>query len=114
MLSLFTERMFRRALVAVALTALLLGMLAWVNGKIELANWCWAGDTVPVIAGLLISMMRDFLSGWFGGGLGCLCIDVGRSCARSEFGRCRCRHHVCGWPPFLTEPAQRGAHQVSW
>jgi heavy metal translocating P-type ATPase len=63
---LFTERMFRRALAAIALAGLLLGMLAWTKGERELANWCWAGGTVPVIIGLLISMMRDFLSGRLG------------------------------------------------
>lgn len=62
----FTERVLRRALIAIALAALLLGMLARALGEKELANWCWASGTVPVIAGLLIYMLRDFLSGRLG------------------------------------------------
>ncbi len=37
---------------------------AWVER--DLANWCWAGGTAPVVIGLLVSMIRDFLAGRVG------------------------------------------------
>ena len=54
----FTERAFRRALIAVALAGLFSGAAAWANGRSDLASWCWAADTVPVVVGLLLSMVR--------------------------------------------------------
>ena len=60
------ERLFRRALVSIAVAGLLLGLLAWGLGRTDLANWCWAGGTAPVVIGLLISMIRDFLAGRVG------------------------------------------------
>jgi heavy metal translocating P-type ATPase len=60
------ERLFRRTLVSIAVAGLLLGLLAWGVGRTNLANWCWAGGTVPVVIGLLISMIRDFLAGRVG------------------------------------------------
>jgi heavy metal translocating P-type ATPase len=66
MRKLFTERTFRRALIAIALGALISGAAAWVNGRTHLASWCWAAGTLPVIIGLLISMIRDFLAGRMG------------------------------------------------
>lgn len=66
MTALLTERMFRRALVGIAFAGLVLGGLAWAAGKSELANWCWAGGTLPVVLGLLASMIHDLLSGRVG------------------------------------------------
>lgn len=66
MRNLFTERMFRRTLIAIALTGLITGAAAWAYGWSDLASWCWAAGTVPVIIGLLISMIRDFLAGRVG------------------------------------------------
>ncbi len=60
------ERLFRRTLVLIAVAGLLLGLLAWGLGRTDLANWCWAGGTAPVVIGLLISMIRDFLAGRVG------------------------------------------------
>jgi hypothetical protein len=60
------ERLFRRTLVSIAVAGLLLGLLAWGLGRTDLANWCWAGGTVPVVIGLLISMIRDLLAGRLG------------------------------------------------
>src|SRR6516165_5551752 len=62
----FTERLLRRALVVLAVAALVLGLIAWALGHNDLANWCWAGGTVPVVLGLLVSMIRDFLAGRLG------------------------------------------------
>jgi heavy metal translocating P-type ATPase len=64
--NLFTERVFRRALIAIALTGLISGTAAWANGRSDLASWCWAAGTLPVAIGLLISMIRDFLAGRVG------------------------------------------------
>jgi cation transport ATPase len=66
MRGLLTERIARRALIAIALAGLVFGALAWANGNSDLANWCWAAGTVPVVIVLLFSMLRDFLAGRFG------------------------------------------------
>ena len=61
-----TERVLRRALIVIALGGLIIGFFAWGVGHSELAWWAWAAGTVPVVAGLLISMIRDFLAGRMG------------------------------------------------
>ena len=61
-----TERAFRRALIVVALAGLFSGAAAWANARSDLASWCWAAGTVPVVVGLLLSMIRDFLAGRVG------------------------------------------------
>jgi heavy metal translocating P-type ATPase len=61
-----SERLFRRSLFLTAVGALLLGLLAWLLGRNELASWCWAGGTVPVVIGLFVSIIRDFLAGRLG------------------------------------------------
>ena len=60
------ERWLRRALVLIAVGGLLLGLLAWTLGRSDFANWCWVGGTIPVVLGLLVSMIRDFLAGRLG------------------------------------------------
>src|SRR6516225_2997261 len=62
----FTERAFRRLLIATALAGFFSGAAAWANGQSHVANWCWAAGTLPVVVGLLISMIRDFLAGRVG------------------------------------------------
>src|ERR1700757_788263 len=66
MSGLLTERMFRRALIAIAIGGLAFGVVAWANGRSDVANWCWGAGTFPVLLGLLISMIRDFLAGRIG------------------------------------------------
>jgi heavy metal translocating P-type ATPase len=61
-----TERFFRRALIAIALAGLVAGGLAWLAGAPMLASWLWAAGTIPVIAGLLVSMVRDLAAGHMG------------------------------------------------
>ncbi len=61
-----SERYFRRALASIAAAGLALGLLAWGFGRSDLANWCWALGTAPVVVGLLISMARDVLAGRMG------------------------------------------------
>jgi heavy metal translocating P-type ATPase len=62
----WNERLFRRTLVSIAVAGLLVGLLAWAWGRRDLANWWWALGTGPVVAGLLVSMIRDFLAGRLG------------------------------------------------
>jgi cation transport ATPase len=66
MAMLLSERLFRRALIAIALVGLTLGFVAWTAGRSDLAEWCWVGGTVPVVVGLLISIVRDVLAGRMG------------------------------------------------
>ena len=61
-----SERVFRRALIAIAIASLLLGFVAWTMDRRDMANWCWAAGTIPVIVGLLVSMIHDFLAGRLG------------------------------------------------
>jgi heavy metal translocating P-type ATPase len=61
-----SERLFRRALIAVAIAGLILGLAAWGAGRQDWARWSWAGGTIPVVLGLLVSMIRDFLAGRVG------------------------------------------------
>jgi heavy metal translocating P-type ATPase len=63
---LWSERFFRRALIAVALAGLVCGAAAWSTGRTDLAAWCWIGGTVPVVAGLLVSIIRDLRAGRMG------------------------------------------------
>jgi heavy metal translocating P-type ATPase len=62
----FNERILRRGLIATALGGLLLGLIAWLAGRSDIANWIWGAGTVPVLAGLLVSMVRDLLAGRLG------------------------------------------------
>lgn len=66
MSTILTERLLRRALIVTALGGLILGLLAWSVGQGEIANWIWAAGTAPVVIGLLVSMIRDFLAGRLG------------------------------------------------
>jgi cation transport ATPase len=61
-----SERLFRRALIAAAIAGLILGLAAWAAGRHDWARWSWAGGTIPVVLGLLVSMIRDFLAGRVG------------------------------------------------
>src|SRR5579883_682774 len=62
----FAERLFRRALVVIALGSLFFGLGAWLTGQSDFASWCWVGGTIPVVAGLFFSMARDVLAGRMG------------------------------------------------
>jgi heavy metal translocating P-type ATPase len=61
-----TERFLRRGLTLVALAGLTLGLIAWVIRRPELSGWIWAAATAPVVASLLVSIIRDLLAGRFG------------------------------------------------
>ena len=55
-----------RSLIAVALGALVLGLVAVGTGHGDAARWIWGWGTVPVLAGLLSTMIRDILAGRMG------------------------------------------------
>ena len=60
------ERILRWALVSIAIVGLAAGVLAYVAGRSGLADLCWTLATAPVVAGLAVSIVRDFLAGRFG------------------------------------------------
>ncbi len=60
------ERVLRWALVAIAIAGLASGILAHMAGRPGLADLCWTLATAPVVAGLAISIVRDFLAGRLG------------------------------------------------
>src|SRR5664279_3456299 len=60
------ERVLRWALVSIAIVGLAAGILAYVAGRSGLADLCSTLATVPVIAGLAVSITRDLLAGRFG------------------------------------------------
>src|SRR5665213_2782924 len=60
------ERVLRWSLVSIAIAGLAAGILAYMVGRPYLADLCWALATVPVVAGLAVSIVRDFLAGRFG------------------------------------------------
>ncbi len=61
-----TERSLRRALVIIAMIALIMGLVAYVLGHSKLAHGIWAAGTIPVVIGLAISITRDLLAGRMG------------------------------------------------
>jgi heavy metal translocating P-type ATPase len=60
------ERVLRWALVSIAVAGLAAGILANVAGRSDLAALSWTLGTAPVVAGLAISIVRDFLGGRLG------------------------------------------------
>jgi heavy metal translocating P-type ATPase len=65
-MSMSLERILRWALVAIAIGGLAGGILAHVAGLPGLADLCWTLATAPVVAGLAVSIVRDFLAGRLG------------------------------------------------
>ncbi len=60
------ERVLRWALVFIAVAGLIAGVAAQAGGRAELAQLAWTLGTMPVIAGLAVSIVRDFLAGRLG------------------------------------------------
>ncbi len=60
------ERVMRWALVTIAVVGLSAGIAATLAGRPALADLCWTLATLPVIAGLVVSMARDLLAGRLG------------------------------------------------
>src|SRR5665647_782788 len=60
------ERVLRWALVLIAVTGLAAGLAAHAAGRSDLADLFWWLATAPVVAGLAVSIVRDFLAGRLG------------------------------------------------
>src|ERR1700688_1534269 len=60
------ERVLRWALVSIAIAGLTAGIVASLAGRSDFANLCWTLAAAPVVAGLAVSIVRDFLAGRFG------------------------------------------------
>ena len=60
------ERVLRWSLVSIAITGLAAGILAYIAGRPYIAGLCWTLATAPVVAGLAVSIVRDFLAGRLG------------------------------------------------
>jgi cation transport ATPase len=61
-----SERLMRRSLFSIALSGLILGGMLWLSGLSAWANIAWAIATLPVVAGLAISIIRDLAAGRVG------------------------------------------------
>ena len=60
------ERILRRALIAIAIGGLTCGLAAQLARHPELAETFWWAATLPVAAGLIVSIARDLIAGRFG------------------------------------------------
>ena len=60
------ERVLRWTLVSIAVAGLTAGLAAHAVGRSGLAHLAWTLGTAPVIVGLAISIVRDFLAGRLG------------------------------------------------
>ena len=56
-MTLALDRLLPRALIVIALAALLAGGAAWAAGDPTLADWLWAAGAIPVIVGLVVSIV---------------------------------------------------------
>lgn len=61
-----SERFVHRALLMLALAGLVVGTAAYFYERPVLAGWIWSAATVPVVVGLAVSIVRDFLMGRVG------------------------------------------------
>ncbi|MGJ5180738.1 heavy metal translocating P-type ATPase [Bradyrhizobium oligotrophicum] len=60
------ERILRWSLVAIAVAGLAAGGLGYALGRADLAGYAFTASTIPVIAGLVVSIVRDVLAGRIG------------------------------------------------
>ena len=60
------ERIMRWSLVTIAVAGLAGGLIADVTGAAEIAHVVWIAAVVPVVAGLAVSIVRDFAAGRVG------------------------------------------------
>jgi hypothetical protein len=59
-------RVLRWTLVSVAVLGLSAGAVAYLEQRSDLADLCFTLATLPVIAGLAVSMARDLIAGRLG------------------------------------------------
>ena len=55
-----------KLLLGLAATGLATGMLAWLNGRLDLAGWVWLAVTIPVLLALIVEIVRSLLRGEVG------------------------------------------------
>lgn len=55
-----------RLLIVIAAAGLVAGLLVWQFDDLRLAHWIWGAATVPVLASLIVSMVRDLMAGRMG------------------------------------------------
>src|SRR5271154_6660302 len=60
------ERVLRWGLVTIVVAGLAAGIAARTADRSDLADLCWTLATAPVVVGLAISIVRDFLAGRLG------------------------------------------------
>ncbi len=60
------ESLARRALLSLALAGLVLGSVAHFSGRPAIAQWIWAGGTLPVVVSLAASIVRSLFAGRMG------------------------------------------------
>ncbi len=75
------DQILRRVLILAALASLASGALLWLFDQSRIASWIWALGTIPVAAGLLVSMVRDFAGRARGRRRDRARVDDGRACA---------------------------------
>jgi hypothetical protein len=56
----------RKLLLGIALLGLVSGLLLWAAGRPELADIAWAAGVIPVLAGLLVEIVRSLSKGEVG------------------------------------------------
>lgn len=60
------QRLLQRSLIVIAVVGLAAGVAAHAGGYSRIATLCWTAATIPVIAGLAFSIVRDLAAGRFG------------------------------------------------
>ena len=61
-----TQRLITRALIAIAVAGLALGLAASAAGKAALASGLWAAGVLPVIVALFVAIVHELLAGRLG------------------------------------------------
>ena len=65
-MTILLSRILHQALLLIALAALAAGGAFWIEGDPAMAQRVWAAGSIPVVIGLVVSMIRDVLSGRVG------------------------------------------------
>ena len=65
-MTILLKRILHQALLLIALIAIAVGGALWIEGYPAIAQRVWAGGSIPVVIGLVVSMIRDVLAGRVG------------------------------------------------